>query len=171
LHLIGAAQVTSFVEAMARRLRAELAEERAGVLMVGIHTGGLWVAQRLHQRLGLGTPLGGLNISFYRDDFSARGLRPQTKPSQLPAQVSGRGIILVDDVLYTGRSVRAALNELFDYGRPRWVKLAVLVDRGGRELPISADVVGRRLELSPADHIKLRGPKPLALEIGAADSE
>ena len=106
--------------------------------LVGIHTGGVWLAERLHQALALTAPLGSIDVSFYRDDFASRGLRPGTKTSFLPFDVEGADIVIVDDVLYTGRTIRAALNELFDYGRPARVDLAVLVDRGGRELPISA---------------------------------
>ncbi len=132
-------------------------------LMVGIHTGGAWVAERLHARLGLTEPLGRLEIAFYRDDFTRVGMHPQVRPSQLPFDVEGRHLVLVDDVLYTGRTIRAALNELFDYGRPASVALAVLIDRGGRELPIAADAVGTVLELPPEHHVKLSGPEPLAL--------
>lgn len=107
-------------------------------LMVGIHTGGVWLAERLHALLGLSQPLGTLDVSFYRDDFSRTGLKSGLKTSSLPWDIQGKSILLVDDVLYTGRTVRAALNELFDFGRPVRVDLAVLVDRGGRELPISA---------------------------------
>ncbi|TPW09169.1 MAG: pyrRH, partial [Halothiobacillaceae bacterium] len=110
-------------------------------LMVGIHTGGAWIAQPLHHQLGLTTPLGKLDISFYRDDFSKIGINPQVKPSQLPTTLDGQHILLVDDVLYTGRTIRAALNELFDYGRPASITLIVLIDRDGRELPIQADIV------------------------------
>jgi pyrimidine operon attenuation protein/uracil phosphoribosyltransferase len=131
--------------------------------LVGLHTGGVWIAQRLQTLLGIPEPLGSLDISFYRDDFSRLGMHPQVKPSHLPFDVDGRHIILVDDVLYTGRTVRAALNELFDYGRPRSVLLAALVDRGGRELPIEANVVGTRLTLRPDENIKLSGPEPLQL--------
>ena len=106
--------------------------------LVGIHTGGVWLAERLHQALGLTLPAGSIDVSFYRDDYARRGLRPGTKTSQLPFEVDGAEIVIVDDVLYTGRTIRAALNELFDYGRPARVDLAVLVDRGGRELPIAA---------------------------------
>ena len=123
---------------------AELAEQirphlTPNTQIVGIHSGGAWVARRLHERLGLSAPIGLLNISFHRDDFGARGLHPQVKPTSLPFDVEGQSLILVDDVLYTGRTTRAAINELFDYGRPASIKLAVLADRGGRELPISAD--------------------------------
>ena len=134
-------------------------------LMVGIHTGGAWIADHLHKELKLTDPLGLLDISFYRDDFSRIGMNPSVKPSTLPLNVDNRDIILVDDVLYTGRTVRAAVNELFDYGRPASVLLAVLIDREGRELPIQADVVGQELDLGGCKHIKLIGPDPLALAI------
>jgi pyrimidine operon attenuation protein / uracil phosphoribosyltransferase len=119
-------------------------------LVVGIHTGGVWVAERLHALLGCTQPLGTLDISFYRDDFSRIGLHPQVKPSSLPVALEGRAILLVDDVLHSGRTVRAAMNELFDYGRPASIRLAVLVDRGGHELPIRPDFSG--LTLSVPDH-------------------
>jgi len=119
-------------------------------VIVGIHTGGVWVAERLHALLGCALPLGTLDISFYRDDFSRIGLHPQVKPSSLPFDLEGRDILLVDDVLHSGRTVRAAMNELFDYGRPASIRLAVLVDRGGRELPIRPDFAG--LTLSVPDH-------------------
>jgi pyrimidine operon attenuation protein/uracil phosphoribosyltransferase len=106
--------------------------------LVGIHTGGVWLAQRLHALLGLSQPLGSIDVSFYRDDYGAKGLHPQPQKSEIPFDVEGAHIVIVDDVLYTGRTTRAALNELFDYGRPARVDLAVLIDRGGRELPISA---------------------------------
>jgi len=133
-------------------------------LMIGVHTGGLWVAQKMHQALGLSKPLGEIDISFYRDDFTRIGLNPQVKPSQIPVSIEGEDIVLVDDVLYTGRTVRAALNEIFDYGRPNSVTLVVLVDRSGRELPLQADVIGLKLDLSPQKQVKLTGPAPLALE-------
>jgi pyrimidine operon attenuation protein/uracil phosphoribosyltransferase len=110
--------------------------------LVGIHTGGVWIAERLHALLKSPQPVGTLDISFYRDDFSRIGLHPQVKPSNLPFDVEGRDILLIDDVLHSGRTVRAAMNELFDYGRPASIRLAVLVDRGGHELPIRPDFVG-----------------------------
>lgn len=137
-------------------------------LMIGIHTGGVWVAEHLHAALGLQAPLGALNIVFYRDDFTRIGVHPRVEPSNLPFEVEDRHIVLVDDVLHTGRTVRAALNEIFDYGRPASVLLAVLVDRGGKELPICADVVGATLELPPGKHVKLSGPEPLRLSVGEA---
>jgi len=145
-----------------RRLRAR---DISDPLMIGIHSGGVWVAERLHELLGLREPLGKLDISFYRDDFTRIGLNPAVRPSQLPSTVDDRHIVLVDDVLYTGRTIRAALNEIFDYGRPASVLLAVLVDRSGRELPIAADVAGTHVDLASAEHVKLSGPTPLALSI------
>jgi pyrimidine operon attenuation protein / uracil phosphoribosyltransferase len=109
--------------------------------------------------------LGSLDISFYRDDFTRIGMNPQVRPSDLPFNVDDRHIILVDDVLHTGRTIRAALNELFDYGRPASIILAALVERGGRELPIEANVVGQSMDLRENEHVKLTGPDPLTLEI------
>jgi pyrimidine operon attenuation protein/uracil phosphoribosyltransferase len=124
-------------------------------LIVGIHTGGVWVAERLHGLLHCTLPLGTLDISFYRDDFSRIGLHPQVKPSNLPFDLEGRTILLVDDVLHTGRTVRAAMNELFDYGRPATIRLAVLVDRGGHELPIRPDFAGLTLDVPAHQNINL----------------
>jgi len=132
--------------------------------MVGIHTGGVWVAQQLHEKLGINEPLGSLDISFYRDDFTRIGMNPIVQPSELPFTIDNRHIILVDDVLHTGRTIRAALNELFDYGRPASILLATLVERDGRELPIQANVVGIHAGLGKDEHIKLLGPDPLELE-------
>ncbi len=134
-------------------------------LMVGIHTGGTWIAQELHRRLQLQEPLGMLDIAFYRDDFSRIGMQPQVKPSSLPLNVDDRHIILVDDVLYTGRTIRAALNEIFDYGRPATVTLAVLIERNGRELPIDAAIIGQRLQLGIHEHVSLSGPQAMKLSI------
>jgi len=106
--------------------------------LVGIFSGGVWIAERLRELLGLADEIGMIDVSFYRDDFAEKGLHPQCKPTVIPFEVEGRHIILVDDVLYTGRTTRAAINELFDYGRPASVELAVLADRGGRELPVAA---------------------------------
>ncbi len=133
------------------------------VVMIGIHTGGFWIAEKLYTQLALSTPLGSLNISFYRDDFTKIGLHPEVKPSKLPTSLDDKHIILVDDVLFTGRTVRAALNEIFDYGRPATVTLAVLLDRGGRELPIYADIIGQTISLEAGQQIKLCGPEPLKL--------
>jgi pyrimidine operon attenuation protein/uracil phosphoribosyltransferase len=124
--------------------------------LIGIHTGGVWVAERLHQSLKLQTPLATLDVSFYRDDYEARGLHRDVKRSEIPFEVEGRDLILVDDVLYTGRTIRAALNEIFDYGRPAIVRLATLVDRGGRQLPIAAQFRGAALELQPGQNVALK---------------
>jgi len=123
--------------------------------LVGIHTGGVWLAERLHQALGLKLPLGTLDVSFYRDDFNKKGLRRNVKSSDIPFDIDGCDVIIVDDVLYTGRTIRAAVNELFDYGRPARVRLATLVDRGGRELPISADFSGADVNVAPGESIEL----------------
>jgi pyrimidine operon attenuation protein/uracil phosphoribosyltransferase len=124
-------------------------------LIVGIHTGGAWVAARLHALLQCATPLGTLDISFYRDDFSRIGLHPQVKPSNLPFALENRDILLVDDVLHSGRTVRAAMNELFDYGRPASIRLAVLVDRGGHELPIRPDFTGLTIAVPANQNVNL----------------
>jgi len=133
--------------------------------LIGIRTGGLWIAERLRNALAIATEVGELDVSFYRDDFQRAGMKPHVSPSSLPFEVQDRSIVLVDDVLHTGRTVRAALNEIFDYGRPAAVILLALVDRGGRELPICADVVGSRLELPDGQQIKLQGPEPLRLSV------
>jgi pyrimidine operon attenuation protein/uracil phosphoribosyltransferase len=139
--------------------------ERSDPLMIGIQTGGVWIAEQLRQRTGINTPLGELNIAFYRDDFSRIGLHPRVSPSNLPFDIEKKHIILVDDVLYTGRTIRAALNEIFDFGRPASITLVVLIERSGRELPIRSDIVGKRISLNTNEHVKLCGPEPLALEI------
>ncbi len=138
-------------------------------LMVGIHTGGVWVAERLHRLLELKEPLGTLDISFYRDDFTRIGMNPQVRTSHLPVNVEDRHLILVDDVLHTGRTIRAALNEIFDYGRPASVMLACLIERGGRELPIEPQVVGEHVKLGKYQHVKLLGPDKLELRIQEAN--
>ena len=132
-------------------------------IMIGIHTGGVWVAEQLYTELNLSSSLCSININFYRDDFSRIGLHPQVSASEIPENVEGRHLILVDDVLQTGRTIRAALNEIFSYGRPDSVRLVVLVERGDRELPIQPDVVGLKLPLAAHQHIKLTGPETLAL--------
>lgn len=124
-------------------------------LMIGIHTGGAWIAAALHEMLGLESPLGTLDISFYRDDFSRVGLNPSVKSSSLPESLESRQVILVDDVLYTGRTIRAALDEIFSWGRPALVRLAVALDRPGRELPVQADVVGQTLNLTADRQAKI----------------
>ncbi|GMR07252.1 MAG: bifunctional pyr operon transcriptional regulator/uracil phosphoribosyltransferase PyrR [Gammaproteobacteria bacterium] len=156
--------VDEMLEDMAAKLRGKMAS-RPDPIMIGIHTGGVVIASRLHDMLGIAEPLGSLDISFYRDDFSRIGMNPQVRPSQIPMSIDDRHIILVDDVLYTGRTIRAALNEIFDYGRPASVLLAVLVERSGRELPVAADVVGKQLVLKSKEHIKLTEADILSLSI------
>ncbi len=134
-------------------------------LMIGIHSGGAWIAEQLHHRLNIEEPLGLMDISFYRDDFSQIGMNPNVKPSHLPAHMEGRNIILIDDVFYTGRTIRAALNEIFDYGRPNQVVLGVLIERDGRQIPIKPDCSGCTIELPAGQRIKLTGPDPLATHI------
>ena len=116
---------------------------------VGIHTGGVWVANALLKELKSEEPLGILNVSFYRDDFSRSGLHPQVRPSQLPFDISDQHLVLIDDVLMSGRTIRAALNELFDYGRP--------------------DIVGATLSLDAMQRVKLIGPEPLAIQLKTLD--
>jgi pyrimidine operon attenuation protein/uracil phosphoribosyltransferase len=161
-----AGNIPDTIEQMARDLAALLEEQSIeNPVMVGIHTGGVWIAEQLHNKLNIVEPLGNLDISFYRDDFTRIGMNPQVRPSKLPFSIDNQHIILIDDVLHTGRTIRAALNELFDYGRPASIMLAVLVERGGRELPIEANVVGCRMTLSRKEQVKLIGPDPLSLEI------
>lgn len=158
--------VDGLISGMAAALKQRLQERGiSDPAMIGIHTGGAWLAEQLHKQLEISDPLGALDISFYRDDFTRIGMNPQVRPSHLPFAVDDRHIILVDDVLQTGRTIRAALNEIFDYGRPASVMLATLVERSGRELPIEPDIVGIRPELKTEDHITLTGPDPLGLVI------
>ena len=119
----------------------------ANVAIVGIHSGGAWLAERLAADLALTPRLGFIDVSFYRDDYAQKGLHADVKPTQIGFDVTGATILLVDDVLYTGRTTRAAINELFDYGRPARIMLAALVDRGGRQLPIAADFVAATVAL------------------------
>jgi pyrimidine operon attenuation protein/uracil phosphoribosyltransferase len=141
--------------------RTLLGQVRAGLegasdaAIVGIHSGGAWLAERLARDLGLQQRLGSIDVSFYRDDYAKKGLHPDVKPTQIGFNVDGATIVLVDDVLYTGRTTRAAINVLFDYGRPQRIMLAALVDRGGRELPVAADFVGT--------HARLRAGQSLSL--------
>jgi pyrimidine operon attenuation protein/uracil phosphoribosyltransferase len=156
-------------EALARELKPGLG---AGTAMIGIHTGGAWLAERLHAMLGLAEPLGLMDIAFYRDDYHEQGLHHDPKRTRIPFDVNGRKLLLVDDVLYTGRTVRAAMNELFDYGRPQSIELVVLADRGGRQLPICAQHCGARIEVPAGMRLRLRrggeGKLAFALEPSSA---
>ncbi|HTH43864.1 MAG TPA: bifunctional pyr operon transcriptional regulator/uracil phosphoribosyltransferase PyrR [Oxalicibacterium sp.] len=131
---------------LAEQVKSGLAKaENVGI--VGIHSGGAWLAERLAAELQLNERLGFIDVSFHRDDYAEKGLRADVKPTQIPFDVEGATILLVDDVLYTGRTTRAAINELFDYGRPARIMLAALVDRGERELPIAADFVAQTVTM------------------------
>lgn len=141
------------LQALTDQMRPEVGPETG---LIGIHTGGAWIAERLHQALGLKIPLGTLDVSFYRDDYEKIGLHRDVKTSAIPFDVEGRHLILVDDVLYTGRTIRAAMNELFDYGRPTSIRLAALVDRGGRELPVAAQFIGAVVAVGKQDRIELQ---------------
>ncbi len=139
-------------EALYAQLQNKVVSALGGIdklAVVGIYSGGAWLADRLARAMGV-ADVGYVDVSFYRDDFAERGLSPEVKPSQIPFDVNGATILLVDDVLYTGRTTRAAINTLFDYGRPARVMLAALVDRGGRQLPIAADFVASTATLT--DH-------------------
>jgi pyrimidine operon attenuation protein/uracil phosphoribosyltransferase len=124
-------------------------------VLVGIWSGGAWLAARLHADLGLEGEPGVISSALHRDDFSERGMAAGGGNTKLPFAVAGRRIFLIDDVLYTGRTIRAAVNELYDFGRPASVALAVLVDRGGRELPIEPVFAAARIALAPAQRLSL----------------
>jgi pyrimidine operon attenuation protein/uracil phosphoribosyltransferase len=146
-------------EALYRDLLTQLRAGLEGVsdaAIVGIHSGGAWLAQRLAADLGLEARLGSIDVSFYRDDYAKKGLHPDVKPTHIPFNVDGAVIVLVDDVLYTGRTTRAAINVLFDYGRPARIMLAALADRAGRELPVAADFVAAHVELAPGQSLSLQ---------------
>lgn len=145
-------------EALYRVLAQRVSAGLAGadnVALVGIYSGGAWLAERLAAELQIDR-LGYIDVSFYRDDYAEKGLPAEVKPTQIPFDVNGATILLVDDVLYTGRTTRAAINELFDYGRPARIMLAALVDRGGRELPVAADFVADTVILAKDQRLELK---------------
>jgi pyrimidine operon attenuation protein/uracil phosphoribosyltransferase len=158
----------SLLPALAAELKTRVTPATA---MIGLHTGGAWVAERLHPLLGLKDPLGLMDIAFYRDDYAKEGLKHDPKRTRIPFEVEGRDLLLVDDVLYTGRTVRAAMNELFDYGRPRSIALVVLADRGGRQLPIEAQHCGARVEVAAGKRLRLKRAAngKLSLELEEAE--
>ena len=144
----------------ARALYAELRDGVRGLLrersvLVGIWSGGAWLAERLQRDLGLAGAHGVISSTLHRDDFHARGLASGTDPTHLPFAIAGSHIVLIDDVLYTGRTIRAVVNELFDFGRPASVTLAVLVDRGGRELPVAAAFAAAKIVLPATQRLSM----------------
>ena len=164
-------------EALYRALLDAVRAGLAGVsdaAIVGIHSGGAWLAERLAADLGLEKRLGFIDVSFYRDDYAKKGLHPDVKQTHIGFNVDGATILLVDDVLYTGRTVRAAINVLFDFGRPQRIMLGALADRGGRELPVAADFVGAHAQLAAGQSLSLtrdtQGQLSLTIEEDNADS-
>ncbi|MFN4063507.1 MAG: bifunctional pyr operon transcriptional regulator/uracil phosphoribosyltransferase PyrR [Parazoarcus communis] len=160
-------------EALCRQLAGQMRPHvTPATALVGIRTGGLWLAERLHTLLGLSQPLGAIDVSFYRDDYGAKGLHTKPQRTEIPFSVEGAPVIIVDDVLYTGRTTRAALNELFDFGRPASVELAVLVDRGGRELPIAARYCALTLTdpLPPTQNLQLERDEDGTLNLRLIDA-
>jgi pyrimidine operon attenuation protein/uracil phosphoribosyltransferase len=152
----------ALLDALLRQIRPDAGPDMA---LVGIHTGGVWVAQRLHAALGLALPLGSINVAFYRDDYKKKGLAGGVRPSDIRFPVENARIILVDDVLYTGRTIRAAMNEIFDYGRPLSIRLAALVDRGGRQLPICPQYLGTTLTVAENSTLELQRDAAGALSL------
>ena len=159
-------------EALYRALLEQVRAGLAGVpdtAIVGIHSGGAWLAQRLARDLDLTDRLGSIDVSFYRDDYAKKGLHPDVKPTQIGFNVDRANILLVDDVLYTGRTTRAAINVLFDYGRPARIMLAALADRAGRELPVAADFVGVHAELAAGQSLALQRSDDGTLSLSVED--
>lgn len=144
-------------EALCAKLVAEIKPlVKPSTAMIGLYTGGAWLAEKLHPQLGLTTPLGLMDIAFYRDDYHKQGLHHDPKRTRIAFEVEGRDLLLVDDILYTGRTVRAAMNELFDYGRPASISLVVLVDRGGRQLPVCAQFCGTKVEVPEGRRLRMK---------------
>jgi pyrimidine operon attenuation protein / uracil phosphoribosyltransferase len=151
------------MSALSLDAEALYAELRAGVrallapdsVLVGVWSGGAWLADRLQADLGRSGPAGVISSTLHRDDFGSRGMAAGTDATKLPFAIDGSRILLIDDVLYTGRTIRAVINELYDFGRPASVSLAVLVDRGGRELPIQAAFAAARVVLPAAAKLTL----------------
>ena len=157
--------VDSLIHTLHQRLQTQLKLlDTPPPQVVGVHTGGFWVAERLAKMMGIEAP-GAIDIGFHRDDFDERGLRRPTGPTRLEGIVEARTVVLVDDVLHTGRTIRAAINAIFEYGRPTHILLAALVSRSGRQLPIQADAVGVELDLPANQRLKLSGPEPLTLRL------
>ena len=158
------------LDALAQRMRGAVAHDAA---FVGIYSGGAWLAERLPALVPGDHPVGFIDVSFYRDDYATAGLKGGSRRTSLPFNVDAATIVLVDDVLETGRTVRAAINVLFDYGRPACIRLAALADRGGRELPVAADYAGIRTTLGPNQSLSLQrgeaGQLSLTIEEDSAE--
>jgi len=156
--LMTAAEMRRAIARLAARIRADHPQGDE-IILLGIRTRGVPLAERVAATLarssGIRCPVGALDITFYRDDLSRIAAHPVVNKTELPLDITDRTVILVDDVLYTGRTIRAALDHLMDYGRPQRVRLAVLVDRGHRELPIHADYVGKRVATDKSDIVKV----------------
>lgn len=158
--------IINLIDGMAHMLSLHLNKKQiTDPAFIGIHTGGAWVARELHKKLNISESLGLLDISFYRDDFTKVGVNPQVKPSEIPFDVEDRHIVLIDDVLQSGRTIRAAMNEIFDFGRPASITFVTLIERSGRELPIQPDIKGISPPLRRHEQIKLTGPDSYTLEI------
>ncbi len=156
----------ALIAALAAKMRVAIDPARCA--LVGIHSGGAWIAERLHRELGIAAPLGTIDVGLHRDDLETSGLRSAMRASSVPFEVGGADIVLVDDVLYTGRTIRAAMNELFDYGRPDRIRLAALIDRGGRHLPIAADFTAAVIELPDDREIVLARAADSTLSLRSA---
>jgi pyrimidine operon attenuation protein/uracil phosphoribosyltransferase len=127
----------------------------ANTALVGIHSGGVWLMKRILETLDNKPDTGTLDAAMYRDDYAQRGLKNQPKPADIGFEVEGKHIILIDDIFFTGRTTRAAMNEIFDYGRPCKIELAVLINRGGAELPIKPDITGADMPLDASHTLEL----------------
>ncbi|WGZ94630.1 MAG: bifunctional pyr operon transcriptional regulator/uracil phosphoribosyltransferase PyrR [Candidatus Thiothrix putei] len=161
--------INALLDQLEQQIRAWMqAKSITNPVIVGLHTAGVWVAQALRQRLHIAEELGTVSATFYRDDFHQVGLHRQQKPSHLPFEIENRHVLLVDDVIYTGRTLRGAMNELFDFGRPASITAIVLIAREGRELPIEPQIVALREE--PGSHFRYQvtGPEPLTLQLVAS---
>jgi len=163
-------EVNALQEIILKKLTAYLQTKSIdSPIVIGIHTGGVWLAKKLHAQLSqkgiVNEPLGTLDISFYRDDFTRAGLNPKVKPSDFPVSTEDRHVVLVDDVLMSGRTIRAAMNVVFEYGRPASITLVTLLDLNAAELPIKADITGQQLSLNRNQRVKLTGPDNLKLTI------
>jgi pyrimidine operon attenuation protein/uracil phosphoribosyltransferase len=144
---------------------------QADTAIIGIHRGGVWIMQHVLENISQDVPYGTMDAALYRDDYAQRGLKNIPKPANIPFDINGKHIILIDDIFYTGRTTRAAMNELFDYGRPASVTLAVLINRGGAQLPITPQIQGASLLLKPNQTLKLSQDTQGALQLALENNE